>query len=162
LNRKLRTQISPEPEVAGGSNLAGRCGRRRPATVRDLRGLAPKGAPQEFFEIFGKVEVITTVNQLAFKVMNWKVPNYFYPIGDDCPGALERDRTLGSPYFFPHEFSKLVQKWSFSNFPAAYFFPFDCFHAFLQLCMAKKYKLAKKKIFARASRSQGSVTRLSA
>ena len=51
LNQKIRTQISPKPEVAKGSNLAGRCGRRRPATVRDLLGLAPKGAPQEFLKI---------------------------------------------------------------------------------------------------------------
>ena len=35
LNRKLRTQISPKPEVVKGSNLVGRCGRRRPATLRD-------------------------------------------------------------------------------------------------------------------------------
>ena len=144
MNRKLRTQISPKPEVAKGSNLAGRCGRRRPATVQNLQGLAQKGAPPEFFEILGKFFGTKSVDHLQVTVMDGGPPNYFYPIENGPGCALESYSTLPSRNFAPHEFSKLVQKWSFFEFPVT--LPPAQFRASLQLCTSKKSKLAAQKI----------------
>jgi hypothetical protein len=70
--------------------LAGRCGRRRPAAVRDLRGLAQKGAPPEFLENFWKNFGTKSGGTVLGKLCEGGPPNYFSPTGDRPVGVIEK------------------------------------------------------------------------
>jgi hypothetical protein len=83
--------------------------------VRELQGLALRGAPPRIFEILGKKFGTQTVDQLAVTVMHVGAPNYFSPIGDGPVGAIEWDRTLAPGNFAPREFSKLSDFRQFSD-----------------------------------------------